>query len=379
MKPKAAIVCRLVNGFGGTTTTVLEHARRLVEAGWSVDVVAARADGGAVRATGARLVRLPHWPWGGHVKRRIFAELAAYATGARYDVIHGHGDERLHDILSLHNCVHATHEAVHGAPLPETDPTGRLHSRILRARGFRFLVANSKLMARDVEARFGVEASRVRVIYPGLREGKFKVEDRARLRPQARASLGFGAQDVVVGLITSGDFAKRGVARFIAALAKAEPRARVRGLVMGKESRLNPYAREARKAGVADRLRFHEPAADVERWFHALDVYCHPAAFEEFGQSVLEGLACGLPVVAGAKVGAAELFPDALRPFVLATTDADELAGKLSALAADAGLRERLGREAAAAAAGRGWAANFAQTLELYRAVLDEKKPAANR
>ena len=373
MKPRAALVCRLVNGLGGTTTTVLEHARRLVEAGWQVDVVAARADGPAVRATGARLLRLPHWPWGGHVKRSLFAELAAYATGGRYDVVHGHGDERVHDLLSLHNCVHAAHEAVRGAPLPETDPTGRLHARILRAQGFRFLIANSRLMQAEVCSRFGVDPARVRVIYPGLREDKFKLEDRSRLRAAARASLGFAPSDVVVGLITSGDFAKRGVSRFLAALARVEPKACVRALVMGKEARLGPYVLQAREAGLGARVRFHEPAADVEAYFHALDVYCHPALFEEFGQSVLEAMACGLPVVAGAKVGAAELFPASWAPLQVQGAAPEELAAKLSLVAGDAQRRARLGAEGAAAARGRGWARNFEETLRLYEAVLEKR------
>lgn len=372
MRPRAAIVCRLVTGFGGATTIVLEQARRLARAGWDVDVLAARADAAAIKASGARLVRLPHWPWGSHFKRKLFAGAAARACAGRYDVVHGHGDDFICDLLSLHNCVHAAHEAIYGTALPTSDATGRFHERMLKTGRFKTLIANSQLMKRDVVARFGVDASRVRVIYPGLRADKFQFADRARLRVGARQELGFSDDDIVIGLITSGDFEKRGVPGFLAAFAKVEPAQSVRGLVMGKESRLAGYIDAARRAGLAERLRFRDAAADVERYYHACDIYAHPALFEEFGLSVLEALACGVPAVVGARVGAAEILPESFKAFVLETTSPDELAAKLSRLVRDEPLRLRLSADAAAAALGHGWDCSFQETLGLYQAILDQ-------
>lgn len=377
MTGRAAIVCRLVTGLGGTTTTVLEHARRLVKAGWLVDVIAAKADYEEVVVTGAQLIRLPHLPWGGWAKRWLFARLAESRCGAsRYDVVHGHGDEFAHDLLSLHNCVHATHEAVHGSPLSPADPTGRLHERILKGGKFRVLIANSELMKRDVCARWGVDAGKVEVIHPGLREEKFRVIDRDRLRGAARAELGFSDDDVVFALITSGDFVKRGVSRFLEAFGRLrgrEPRAKA--LVVGKESRLGPYLALAKEGGFADAVRFMPGIPDVEKHFHASDVYVHPAAYEEFGQSVLEAMACGLPVITGEKVGAAELLPPSCRARLLRTLEPAELSQAMAALAADASLRERLGHEAALASRGRGWDENFRRTLSFYDRVLQSNPP----
>lgn len=370
MTRRAAIVCRLTRGFGGTTTTVLEHAKRLVDAGWSVDVIAGKADADRVLATGAGLIRLPNLPWGGWAKRWLFARLAETRCGREgYDVVHGHGDEFAHDLLSLHNCVHATHEAVHAKALPPGDATGRLHERILKAGRFHRLIANSELMKREVVARFGVDPLRVEVIYPGLRDSKFKTSDRAALREPARAELGFAKDDVVFALITSGDFVKRGVARFLEAFTRVKRGdSRARALVVGKESRLAAYRRDFPD------VRFRESIPDVERLYHASDVYVHPAAYEEFGQSVLEAMACGLPVITGDKVGAAELLPAEPRGELLSAGTAEELAAAMGRHAADAGLRERRGRACAQAAQGRGWDENFRRTLALYEGVLQAKQ-----
>jgi glycosyltransferase involved in cell wall biosynthesis len=49
---------------------------------------------------------------------------------------------------------------------------------------------------------------------------------------------------------------------------------------------------------------------DVPAWLSAADVVCGPALVEPFGQSLLEGLACGKPVVATRIGGPPEFVPD---------------------------------------------------------------------
>jgi len=114
--------------------------------------------------------------------------------------------------------------------------------------------------------------------------------------------------------------------------------------------------------------------ADVAPFYHALDAYVHPARYEEFGQSVQEALACGVPVVAGGLVGAAELLGGEAREFLLEKGGAEELAGKLLDLARDRGLRGRLGASGPPAVAANTWDRNFSATLACYERLLDRPK-----
>ena len=154
---------RHVEGIGGTVTTILEHARRLVQKGWSVDVYGEKLDDEAIRAAGASARRIIGWPFGSYAKRRFFAWKAGRAVAAGYDLVHGHGDHYRQDVLSLHNCVHAAYEAMHGRPLPEDSGVGRIHAVQLAERRFKRLIANSKLMRADVMKRFGVPPEMVTV------------------------------------------------------------------------------------------------------------------------------------------------------------------------------------------------------------------------
>jgi UDP-glucose:(heptosyl)LPS alpha-1,3-glucosyltransferase len=365
---RIAIACRRISGWSGTTTTVLEHSRRLSARGADVHVFGREIDARRIRDAGAQPHRLWTWPWSNARSRAAFAQGFARATGGRFDLVHGHGDLFAQDVLSLHNCVHATHEAIYGRPLPADSAVGRLHERQLRERRFRILIANSHLMQAEVAGRFGLPEGMIRVIYPGYDAQRFRALDRARLRGAARAGFGVGEDQVLLGVITSGDFAKRGVQPFLESLGRLSQAARapIQVVIAGKESRMGPYRRLAAEAGLGDRVRFMPPVADVERLFHALDLYVHPAVYEEFGQSVQEALACGVPVLTGKSVGAAELLTGESLAWLMERPEVEILAAHLERLILDRALRERLAPLGPPAVEGNTWDANFAATLACY-------------
>lgn len=370
---RIAIACRRVDGVTGTTTTILEHSRRLAALGWEVHVYGERLDRGRLAAVGARAHALPRWLWGSRLKRRIFAGLFDLSLkGERFDLVWGHGDTLSQDVLSLHNCVHAAYEAVHAGPLPESSGDGWFHGRLLEDRGFRLLIANSDLMRRDLLHRWALPEDMVRVIRPGHDPVRFRPGRRAELGDPLRRSLGISPDEVLVGLITSGDFTKRGVALFLKALGRLSPdaRSRMRALVVGQEIRLSPYRKLASEAGLADKVIFLPPKTAVERLYHALDVYVHPALYEEFGQSVQEALACGIPVLTSARTGAAELLSGESREMLLEEPTEEGVAGMLERLILDAEMRKRWATEGPAACRGNTWDDNFKATLSCLKELL---------
>jgi glycosyltransferase involved in cell wall biosynthesis len=72
---------------------------------------------------------------------------------------------------------------------------------------------------------------------------------------------------------------------------------------------------------------------DVPAWLSAADVVCGPALVEPFGQALLEGLACGKPVVATRIGGPPEFVPDG-GGVLVDPLDTDELARALEIAAA---------------------------------------------
>lgn len=358
---RLAIACRQVRGVTGTARTVLEHSRRFSALGWEVHVYGDELDAEALRRDGAITHGLPRWPWSGYLRRRAFSWMFERAARG-FDLTWGHGDVLSQDILSLHNCVHAAHEALRGSALPESSSVARIHGPQLRERRFRRLIANSRLMRDDLVRRFGIDSGLIDVIYPGHDPARLAAADPAALRARVRGELGFSEGDFVFGLITSGDFEKRGVGVFSEALARCRRSspASVKGLVLGK--------------GSVEGVRHLPLTPEVGPYFRALDAYVHPAYFEEFGQSVQEAMACGLPVLATKAVGACELMGPEARSWLIARPDAQELADRMARLAADPATARRMGRDNADAVRLNDWEENFRRSLECCRRVLAEKR-----
>jgi len=370
MKKRVAVASRRVQGLSGAARMIIEHARRLALHDWEVHVFSEKLDKKALLEAGAVPHWVPAWPWGSWLKRRAFAAAADGMT-KKFDLVHGHGDLLDQDVLSLHNCVHAAHEHLHKQPLPASDAVGRMHALQLSGGGkFRAMVANSHLMKDEVIRRFGVPSEKISVIYPGYDSCRFNAGGREDFGPAARAELGIKDGELLYGLVTSGDFEKRGLKPFLrafAAVAAKNPAARA--LVVGKEARPGPYLALVKELGVADRVIFRDPIPEVWRYYHALDAYVHPAKWEEFGMSVLEALACGLPVITGAKVGAAELFAGEAREFVLPDPSGAALEKAMLDLA-DPAVRARIAALGPAAALPCAWDRGAASLHALYESLI---------
>ena len=213
------------------------------------------------------------------------------------------------------------------------------------------IVANSSLVKDALMERYGLASERIGVCYPGYRGARFAASRRPGLRAAARRELRWGEDVPLIGLVTSGDFKKRGLDVFmaVAAAISAElPKARF--LVVGSR-RLPEWAeRDALLARGA--LSYRPKHREPERWLAALDLLLYPAAFEEFGLVVTEAQALGVPVLTSRRVGASETLPEAYDPWLLPSPDAEAFAAHALRLIASPRLRSGLA-EAALASVGR--------------------------
>lgn len=338
-----------IRQFRGNTGAV-RHARVLTRLfhglGARVDVYSESMDRRAVSVNGGVPHALSGWPLVGYWRRRAFnSRVLRRLHRNSYDLVIGHGDIMEQDVLCLHNCVHLAHELIHGRPAPPGHVMGRIHGEMLSKKGFRLLVANSHLMAKDITGRFGIEPERVGVVHRGHDPAQFNRDERDARRPRVRGELGIGKDEVLLGLVTSGNFEKRNVAFFLRSVSRlpAELRSRCHCLVVGRERKVGQYRSLARELGLGERAHFSDSVAQVQDVFHALDIYALPAKIEEFGRAVLEAMACGLPVVTSDRVGCSELFPGASRAFVFPSGEEEELVRRLCQLVRNPGLREELG------------------------------------
>ncbi len=101
-------------------------------------------------------------------------------------------------------------------------------------------------------------------------------------------------------------------------------------------------ARVAR-AGLEDVVVFAGHRGDVANILAASDLFAHPSPREAFGRVVVEAMAMGLPVVAPAAGGPAEIVRDGETGFLIRTNDASAIADAISRLVNAPHLRTEFG------------------------------------
>jgi glycosyltransferase involved in cell wall biosynthesis len=164
---------------------------------------------------------------------------------------------------------------------------------------------------------------------------------------------------------------KKGLDRLVPAMARV-PRAEL--LIAGNddESYTGRLVGLARACGVEERVTFCGPvygAAKAEL-FRRASVFVLPSYSENFGNTVLEAMLEGCPVVVTPEVGAASIVQSA-GAGIVSQGDPERLAESLRALLADRDARaamSRRGREAAST--GYSWDAVAIRTARVYREIV---------
>ena len=112
--------------------------------------------------------------------------------------------------------------------------------------------------------------------------------------------------------------------------------------------------------------------SDLRDAYRSSDVFVNPSFYEGMPNTVLEAMACGLPVIASAVGGNDQLVEDDLTGLVFGLSEPGRLTDALLRLAQDAPLRERLGVAARArAVANHSWRNVARAYLDLLRIKTD--------
>ncbi len=242
-------------------------------------------------------------------------------------------------------------------------------------------VSNSHSVAEDLRSL--LPGLKTYVIYNAIDLQRFSpggpkldLDDLAGLRPAAPGAIR-------VGLVAT--FAKwKGHLLFLQALSRLSGDVPFRGYIIGGpiyRTVGSQWTRTELEAEV-DRLQLRGKVGftgfveDTPGAMRALDVVVHASSEPEpFGMVIVEGMACGVPVIASQAGGAAELFTHGENALGYAPGDAAGLARQIGRLLRDGGLRKRL------AEAGRRNAERLCEgsrlAAELLRVYREQRQPSA--
>jgi UDP-glucose:(heptosyl)LPS alpha-1,3-glucosyltransferase len=159
----------------------------------------------------------------------------------------------------------------------------------------RLVIANSNMVATEIETWFGVSKDRIRVIPNGIGSSIPPMD-----REAARSKLGIPNEKYCVLFAGSG-WERKGLTFAIAAVDSLREDALL--LVAGKGQPAKFHAKRAQFLG---------PTRDLPAIFSAADVFVLPTIYDPFSNACLEALAVGLPVVTTHANGFSEIIQDGI-------------------------------------------------------------------
>jgi glycosyltransferase involved in cell wall biosynthesis len=172
------------------------------------------------------------------------------------------------------------------------------------------------------------------------------LQNKALLRQQARAVLGLGADDLVIGAVGRLVELKNHALLLRILPELLQQFAPLKLVLVGAGPLEAQLKAESVRLGVQAHVVFTGQRTDVNTLLHAFDVFAMPSLTEGLSIALLEAAAAQLPIVATAVGGNVEIVMHEATGLLVPPADDTATAAALRTLLADAALRERLGSAA---------------------------------
>jgi glycosyltransferase involved in cell wall biosynthesis len=322
-----------------------------------------------------------------------YGRLAAAATRAlrrernRYDIIDVAGTTAWeHDVLRVHAVTVAEQRRwpVRGG---RTYAAAGLRARLAPIRYPKIAVARSIERLQYRPGRFALalpvtdEVRRDLVRVHGVPEDRIEVQPnpvdiqslRTAKRRSLRGAIGVG-DDVPLALFVGHGFQRKGLADAIKALAGLDDTTHL-AVVGGGDS--DPYAKLALELGTSDRVHFVGATETPEGCFRDADLFLLPTYEDVWGNTVIEAMAAGLPVVTTDAAGASDLVKESGAGLVVPAASIRSLREAIARVIGDLALRREMASRGEAAAARYGLEAFGTKMLFYYERALRTTRQSA--
>ena len=285
--------------------------------------------------------------------------------------------EHATEILHTHNAVAHYHAVIAAFRLPIRRILNTRHgmggARVLSPREWRYRLA---LMRTDLAVAVcseGMQAFVDRGIFPkrlarvvrnGIRVDDV-IEATAASRLQARELLGLPPDAFVAGTVGRLSPAKDHpflVESFAIAL-ESIPSARL--VIIGEGPNRQDVESRIAALGLTERVLLTGDRSDVAQLLPAFDVFVLSSRTEGYSIALLEASAAGLPIVATAVGGNAEIVQQGITGRIVPYSDRDSLAEAIVMLARNESARLQMGREA------RTWAERYGSVRSMTEAYYE--------
>jgi sugar transferase (PEP-CTERM/EpsH1 system associated) len=210
-------------------------------------------------------------------------------------------------------------------------------------RSYRKVITLNQQMRADLAAECSMAESRIGIINNGVDIEKFRPRcDRASLRRE----FGLPIEKVIIGNVARLDPVKNHEVVLRALRRLVDQQLEVLFLLVGDGPNRAALEREVARLALGPHVRLYGHSNAVTELLNCMDVYVQSSFYEGFSNTVLEAMACGVPVIATDVGGTTDIFSDGSEGYFFKSQDDSTLASLLFDLARDETQRRRMGERA---------------------------------
>ncbi|MGQ9498985.1 MAG: glycosyltransferase family 4 protein [Dissulfurimicrobium sp.] len=219
------------------------------------------------------------------------------------------------------------------------------------------IVVNSNLVKGQLERYYDVASDKIHVIYNGVDAGYF-VPMSNNERKRARLALGIH-EDSMVFLFAGSDFKRKGLRPLIDGLQGLSTYHDFMLLIAGADGSRDIEA-YIRRLGLEKHVRWLGYATDMVRLYGIADIFILPTLYDPFANTVLEAMACGVPVLTTINNGASEVAREVADWLVIKDAAAGDINSALRRfIGLSEGMMAHLREKAVSIAARYSWKAHI--------------------
>lgn len=234
-----------------------------------------------------------------------------------------------------------------------------LEAAFYRQRRLKHLIAISNAVRKDIVQAYGWNREST-VIYHGTDTRTFRPVETPETKRARRLELDLAPEGTLWSFVGE---ASKGLEPAIRQL----PNFPSATLLAVTRSKRDAFVALARQLGVADRLHFRGPLDDTCPAYQAADVLVYPSRYDTFGLVVSEAMACGLPVIVGRNIGAAEWIRPRQNGLLCDPDQAGSLEAEIRWLTEHPEEARRMGAEACHTVANFSWDRCADETERVYQ------------
>jgi len=165
------------------------------------------------------------------------------------------------------------------------------------------IIANSNMVKNEIVSTYGIEPSKVQVIYNGI---ELKKVDYDKSFEKISGEFYIDKTTKILLYVGSG-FKRKGALQFLHIIEKLKSQ-NIKAFIVGKDKDIDYYQQIARELNIDNKVVFTGPREDVDDFYAISDIFILPTSYEPFSNAILEAMNFKNVVFTTRQNGASEIL-----------------------------------------------------------------------